>query len=177
MQDLSDLKNRLHIQSLKLVTQTDSASVYQGHSSQGEIFIKITNSQTAHDCYCEILEALNKFPLTPKIYKRFEWEDSSVIVMSAIAGTSADQVLKDCSRPQKVTLLTTIGKALAELHQAIPNPCLLQMTYWRNRDGLVAQRLLWKQELELMVSKWMSRINPLAPDYYAFNVELDTLLK
>ena len=94
MQDLSDLKNRLHIQSLKLVAQTNGAFVYQGHSSQGEVFIKITNNQTVNERCYEILEALNEFPLTPKVCKRFEWGDSSVMVMSAIAGTAADQVLK-----------------------------------------------------------------------------------
>ncbi len=43
MKDLSDLKHRIQVKTLDLVTQRNGASVYQGQSSQGEVFIKIAN--------------------------------------------------------------------------------------------------------------------------------------
>ena len=52
MKDLSDLKHRIQVKTLDLVTQRNGASVYQGQSSQGEVFIKIANNQTANDRYC-----------------------------------------------------------------------------------------------------------------------------
>jgi hypothetical protein len=94
MKDLSNLKHRIQAKTLDLVTQRNGASVYQGQSSQGEVFIKIANIQTANDRYCEILEALKEFPLTPKVLNKFEWEGSSILVMSAIEGRQVDQVLK-----------------------------------------------------------------------------------
>ena len=96
MKDLSKLKHRIQAKTLDLVTQRNGASVYQGQSSQGEVFIKIANIQTANDRYCEILEALKEFPLTPKVLNKFEWEGSSILVISAIEGTQVDQALKNC---------------------------------------------------------------------------------
>ena len=84
MKDLSDLKHRIQAKTLDLVTQRNGVSVYQGQSFQGEVFIKIANNQTANDRYCEILEALKEFPLTPNVLNKFEWEGSSILVMSAI---------------------------------------------------------------------------------------------
>ena len=45
MKDLSDLKHRIQAKTLNLVTQRNGVSVYQGQSSQGEVFIKIANNQ------------------------------------------------------------------------------------------------------------------------------------
>ena len=98
MKNLSDLKHRIQAKALNLVTQRNGFSVYQGQSSQGEVFIKIANNQTANERYYEILEALKDFPLTPKVFSKFEWGDSSVIVMSTLEGTQVDQVLKNCTR-------------------------------------------------------------------------------
>ena len=120
MKDLSDLKHRIQAKTLNLVTQRNGVSVYQGQSSQGEVFIKIANNQTANDRYCEILDALKEFPLTPKVLNKFEWEGSSILVMSAIEGRQVDQVLKNCTRVQKISLLGNAGRALGELHRAIP---------------------------------------------------------
>lgn len=102
MKDLSDLKHRIQVKTLDLVTQRNGASVYQGQSSQGEVFIKIANIQTANDRYCEILEALKEFPLTPNVLNKFEWEGSSILVMSAIEGRQVDQVLKNCTRVENL---------------------------------------------------------------------------
>ena len=112
--------NRIQAKTLNLVTQRNGVSVYQGQSSQGEVFIKIANNQTANDRYCEILDALKEFPLTPKVLNKFEWEGSSILVMSAIEGRQVDQVLKNCTRVQKISLLGNAGRALGELHRAIP---------------------------------------------------------
>ena len=120
MKDLSDLKHRIQAKTLNLVTQRNGVSVYQGQSSQGEVFIKIANNQTANDRYCEILDALKEFPLTPNVLNKFEWEGSSILVMSAIEGRQVDQVLKNCTRVQKISLLGNAGRALGELHRAIP---------------------------------------------------------
>ena len=95
MKDLYDLKHRIQAKTLNLVTQRNGSSVYQGQSSQREVFIKIANIQTANDRYCEILEALKEFPLTPNVLNKFEWEGSSILVMSAIEGRQVDQVLKN----------------------------------------------------------------------------------
>ena len=120
MKDLSDLKHRIQAKTLNLVTQRNGVSVYQGQSSQGEVFIKIANNQTANDRYCEILDALKEFPLTPNVLNKFEWEGSSILVISAIEGTQVDQALKNCTRVQKISLLGNAGRALGELHRAIP---------------------------------------------------------
>lgn len=109
MKDLSDLKHRIQAKTLDLVTQRNGVSVYQGQSFQGEVFIKIANNQTANDRYCEILEALKEFPLTPNVLNKFEWEGSSILVMSAIQGTQVDQALKNCTRVQKISLLWNVG--------------------------------------------------------------------
>ncbi|MEQ1292476.1 hypothetical protein ABLT44_15760 [Acinetobacter johnsonii] len=90
MKDLSKLKHRIQAKTLDLVTQRNGASVYQGQSSQGEVSIKIANIQTANDRYCNILEALKEFPLTPNVLNKFEWEGSSILVMSAIEGRQVD---------------------------------------------------------------------------------------
>ena len=37
--------------------------------------------------------------------------------------------------------------------------------------------VLWKQQLELMISKWMSRINPLSSDYHEFCDQLNEIRK
>lgn len=177
MKGLSDLKHRIQAKTLDLVTQRNGASVYQGQSSQGEVFIKIANIQTANDRYCEILEALKEFPLTPKVLNKFEWEGSSVLVMSAIEGRQVDQVLKNCTRVQKISLLGNAGRALGELHRALPQTRILNMRFWQDQDGLSTHWVLWKQQLELMISKWMSRINPLSSDYHEFCDQLNQLRK
>ena len=177
MKDLSDLKHRIQVKTLDLVTQRNGASVYQGQSSQGEVFIKIANIQTANDRYCEILEALKEFPLTPNVLNKFEWEGSSILVMSAIEGRQVDQVLKNCTRVQKISLLGNAGRALGELHRALPQTRILNMRFWQDRDGLSTHWVLWKQQLELMISKWMSRINPLSSDYHEICDQLNELRK
>lgn len=45
MKNLSDLKNRTQAKSLNLITQRNGSSVYQGQSSQGEVFIKIEKTE------------------------------------------------------------------------------------------------------------------------------------
>ena len=137
MKDLSDLKHRIRAKTLDLVTQRNGASVYQGQSSQGEVFIKIANIQTANDRYCEILEALKEFPLTPNVLNKFEWEGSSILVMSAIKGRQVDQVLKNCTRVQKISLLGNAGRALGELHRALPHEVLARSRRLINTLGIV----------------------------------------
>ncbi|AYA02500.1 aminoglycoside phosphotransferase family protein [Acinetobacter sp. WCHAc010034] len=175
MKDLSRLKNKIQAQTLKLVTQRNGSSVYQGESSQGAVFVKIAKNFTANDRCCEILEALTDFPLTPKVLNKFEWEGSSVIVMNAIEGTQVDQVLKSCTRAQKISLLRAAGLSLGDLHRAIPQTRLFKMRFWQDRDGLLTHSVLWGQHLELMISKWMSRINPLSSDYHEFSDQLNEL--
>ena len=51
------------------------------------------------------------------------------------------------------------------------------MRFWQDRDGLSTHWVLWKQQLELMISKWMSRINPLSSDYHEFCDQLNELRK
>lgn len=177
MKDLYDLKHRIHAKTLNLVTQRNGSSVYQGQSSQGKVFIKIANNQTANERYYEILEALKEFPLTPKVFNKFEWGNCSVIVMSALEGTQVDQVLKNCTRAQKVSLLRNTGRALGELHRGISQTRLLNMRFWQDRDGLLTHSMLWSQHLELMISKWMSRINPLLSDHHEFCDQLNELQK
>lgn len=149
--------------------------MYQGESSQGAVFVKIAKNFSVNDRYCEILEALTDFPLTPKVLNKFEWEGSSAIVMNAIEGTQVDQVLKNCTRAQKISLLRVAGLSLGDLHRAIPQTRLFKMRFWQDRDGLSAHSVLWGQQLELMVSRWMSRINPLSSDYHEFSDQLNEL--
>lgn len=87
-----------------MVTQRNGSSVYQGHFFQEEVFIKIAKNQAANDRYYEILEALKDFALTPKVLNKFEWDDSSVLVMSSIEGTQVDKIFKNCTRAQQISL-------------------------------------------------------------------------
>lgn len=177
MKDLSELKNRIQSKALNLVTQRNGSSVYQGHFFQEEVFIKIAKNQAANDRYYEILEALKDFALTPKVLNKFEWDDSSVLVMSSIEGTQVDKIFKNCTRAQQISLLKAAGSSLGELHRAIPETLLFNMRFWQDRDGLSTQWVLWSQQLELMISKWMSHVNPLSSDYHEFSYQLDELRK
>ena len=175
MKDLSDLKNRIQTTELKLVTQRNGSSVYQGYSPQGEVFIKITENKTANDRYFEILEALTDFPLTPNVLDQFEWKGLSVISMTAIEGMQADQALQNCTQAQKNALFYDIGLTLGGLHHKIPQTDLLNMKFWKDRDGLSTHSVLWNKQLDLMISKWVTRINPLSSDYQEFSCQLDKL--
>ncbi|RKG43751.1 MULTISPECIES: phosphotransferase family protein [Acinetobacter] len=177
MKNLYELKNKIQEKTLNLVTQRNGSSVYQGQFFQEKVFIKIAKNREANDRYCEILEALKNFALTPKVLNKFEWDGSSVLVMSAIEGTQFDQIFKNCTRDQKIYFFKAAGRYLGELHREIPETFLFNMRFWQDRDGLSTQRILWSQQLELMISKWMSRVNPLSLDYHEFSYQLNELLK
>lgn len=175
MEIFSDLKNMIQTKQLKLVTQRHGATVYQGDSSQGKIFIKITKNKAVNERYFEILEALKNFSLTPTVLDKFEWENSSVIVMTAIEGTQVDTILKHCTQAQKKSLFYDIGLTLGELHYAIPQTHLFNMKFWKDRDGLSRHSVLWSKQLNFMISKWISRIDLLSPDYQDFCHQINEL--
>ena len=176
MKDLSDLENRILIRELSLVTQRNGSAVYQGYSlSQEKVFIKVAKNSAANDRYFEILEALTKFPLTPNVLNKFEWEDSSVVVMTAIEGIQVDQVLQSCTKVQKSSLFYDIGLTLGKLHHFIPQTNLFNMKFWKNRDGFESHSALWNKQLDLMILKWISRINLLSADYHEFSYQVDEL--
>lgn len=49
------------------------------------------------------------------------------------------------------------------------------MKFWKDRDGLSTHSALWNKQLDLMISKWVTRINPLSSDYQEFSCQLDEL--
>lgn len=177
MKDFSDLNNRLQLTDLKLVTQRNGVSVYQGYSLQQKVFVKITKNKVVNERYCEVLEALTKFLLTPNVLDKFEWNNSSVIIMSAIEGTQADQILQHCTQAQKESLFYDLGVAIGRLHQEIPHAHLLNMKCWKDRDGLSINSVLWSKQLDVMISKWVSRINLLSDDYQDFCHQINELIK
>jgi aminoglycoside phosphotransferase (APT) family kinase protein len=91
----------------------------------------------------------------------------------------ACKLIKHCKiarRRKKNALFYDIGLALGGLHHKIPQNDLLNMKFWKDRDGLsTAYSTLWNKQLDLMISKWVTRINPLSSDYQEFSSQLDEL--
>jgi hypothetical protein len=101
MKDLSDLKHRIHGKDVRFsYTEKWGFSLSRAILSRRSLY-QNSKYQTANDRYCEILEALKEFPLTPKVLNKFEWEGSSILVMSAIEVEKVDQVLKKLYAVQK----------------------------------------------------------------------------
>ncbi|MNH55030.1 Phosphotransferase enzyme family protein [compost metagenome] len=176
MRNLEGLLNRLHAHRLKLVTHRDGASVYKGQTTQGEVFVKAYTRKVDHDRYCEILDELTTFSLAPKVLDKFGWENYSIVVMSALEGQPVNNILKICSRTEKISLLKSAGSTLGSFHRTINSSRLFKMRFWQARDSASEIPILWNEHLELMISKWMSRLDPLKPDYQEFSHELGELV-
>ncbi|MNY92563.1 aminoglycoside phosphotransferase family protein [Acinetobacter calcoaceticus] len=176
MRNLEGLLNRLHADRLKLVTHRDGASVYKGQTTQGDIFVKAYTRKVDNDRYCEILNELTDFSLAPKVLDKFEWENYSIVVMSALEGRPVNNILKICSRTEKISLLKSAGSTLGSFHRTINSSRLFEMRFWQARDSASKSPILWNEHLELMISKWMSRVDPLKPDYQEFSHELGELV-
>lgn len=176
MKNLDGLLNRIQAETLSLVTHRDGATVYKAQTTQGEVFVKAYTRKVDNDRYCEILNELKAFSLGPKLLNKFEWENYSIVVMSALEGQSVNNILKNCSRTEKLLLLKSAGSSLGSFHRAINSCRLLEMNFWKGRDNSSEDPNLWSEHLKLMTSKWMSRIDPSKADYQEFSYELNVLL-
>lgn len=176
MKNLDGLLNRIKAETLSLVTHRDGATVYKAQTTQGKVFVKAYTRKVDNDRYCEILNELNAFFLVPKLLNKFEWENYSIVVMSALEGQPVNNVLKNCSRTEKLLLLKSAGSSLGSFHRAINSSRLCEMNFWKGRDDSSEDPTLWSEHLKLMTSKWMSRIDPSKADYQEFSCELNVLL-
>ncbi|MDP9803116.1 aminoglycoside phosphotransferase family protein [Acinetobacter calcoaceticus] len=176
MKNLDGLLSRIQADTLSLVTHRDGASVYKAQTTQGEVFVKAYTRKVDNDRYCEILDELTAFSLAPKVLNKFEWENYFVVVMSALEGQPVNNILKNCSRTEKISLLKSAGSTLGSFHRTINSSRLFEMRFWQARDSASKSPILWNEHLKLMISKWMSRVDPLKPDYQEFSYELSELL-
>jgi len=176
MKNLDGLLNRIQAETLSLVTHRDGATVYKAQTTQGDVFIKAYTRKVDNDRYCEILNELKAFSLGPKLLNKFEWENYSIVVMSALEGQSVNNILKNCSRAKKLLLLKSAGSSLGIFHRAINSCRLLEMNFWKGRDNSSEDPTLGSEHIKLMTSKWMSRIDPSKADYQEFSYELNVLL-
>jgi len=176
MKNLDGLLSRIQAKTLSLVTHRDEATVYKAQTTQGYVFVKMYTRKVDHERYCEILDELRAFSLAPKLLNQFEWENYFVVVMSALEGQPVNNILKNCSRTEKLSLLKEAGASLGSFHRAISSSRLFEMKFWKGRDDSSKDPTLWNEHLKLMTTKWMSRIDPSKADYQEFSYELSELL-
>jgi len=176
MKNLDGLLSKIQADKIKLVTHRDGATVYKAQTTQGDVFVKMYTHKVDHERYCEILDELRALPLAPKLLNQFEWENYFVVVMSALEGQPVNNILKNCSRTEKLLLLKSAGSSLGSFHRAINSCRLFEMNFWKGRDNSSEDPTLWSEHLKLMTSKWMSRIDPSKADYQKFSYELNVLL-
>ncbi|WP_087087474.1 aminoglycoside phosphotransferase family protein [Acinetobacter pittii] len=176
MKNLDGLLSRIQAKTLSLVTHRDGATVYKAQTTQGYVFVKMYTRKVDHERYCEILDELRAFSLAPKLLNQFEWENYFVVVMSALEGQPVNNILKNCSRTEKLSLLKEAGASLGSFHRAISPSRLFEMKFWKGRDDSSKDPTLWNEHLKLMTTKWMSRIDPTKADYKEFSYELSELV-
>lgn len=176
MKNLDGLLSRIQAKTLILVTHRDGATVYKAQTTQGYVFVKMYTRKVDHERYCEILDELRAFSLAPKLLNQFEWENYFVVVMSALEGQPVNNILRNCSRTEKLFLLKEAGASLGSFHRAISPSRLFEMKFWKGRDDSSKDPTLWNEHLKLMTTKWMSRIDPTKADYKEFSYELSELI-
>lgn len=176
MRNLDGLLSRIQAETLSLVTDREGVTVYKAQTTQGYVFVKMYTRKMEHERYCEILDELRAFSLAPRLLNQFEWENYFVVVMSALEGQPVNNILKNCSRTEKLSLLKEAGASLGRFHRAISSSRLFEMKFWKGRDDSSKDPTLWNEHLKLMTTKWMSRIDPTKADYKEFSYELSELL-
>ncbi len=176
MKNLDGLLKQIRAEKLSLVTDREGATVYKAQTTQEYVFVKMYTRKMEHERYCEILDELRAFSLAPRLLNQFEWENYSIVVMSALEGQSVNDILKNCSRTEKLLLLKSAGSSLGSFHRAINSSRLLKMNFWKGRDNSYEDPTLWSEHLKLMTTKWMSHIDPTKADYKEFSYELSELL-